>query len=170
MNVKLTMRLAGIGLLMLCASWYHPIHVSVTNIDLDPGRGTVEFTVKIFADDFQDLILHRYGVQLRITEQENPGDKIESVNRYISESLRMEINGNPPGSLQFQDSRINEGAIWLHYKYEYGNRIRNLRIWNTLMLEKFDDQTNLMIVAYDDKENGYRMDNKTTELTLDIKE
>jgi hypothetical protein len=82
----------------------------------------------------------------------------------------MEINGNPPGSLQFQDSRINEGAIWLHYKYEYGNRIMNLRIWNTLMLEKFDDQTNLMIVAYDDKENGYRMDNKTTELTLDIKE
>jgi hypothetical protein len=37
------------------------------------------------------------------------------------------------------------------------------------MLEKFDDQTNLLIIAYNDKENGYRMNNKTTELTLNIK-
>ena len=155
-------------MLILCASWYHPIHVSVTNIDLDPGRGTVELSVKIFADDFQDLILHKYSVQLRITEQENPGDKIESVNRYISEALRMEINGKPSGGMQFRDSRINEGAIWLHYTYEYGKRIRDLRIRNTLMLDKFDDQTNLIIIAYGDKENGYRMDNKTTEITVRI--
>ena len=46
------MRLAGIVLLVLCASWYHPIHVSVTNVDLDPGEGTMDLSVKIFADDF----------------------------------------------------------------------------------------------------------------------
>ena len=163
------MRLAGIVMLMLCASWYHPIHVSVTNIDLDPGKGKMDLSVKIFADDFQDLILHKYSVQLRITDQENPGDKIESVNRYIAETLQMEINGKPSAGLQFLDSRLNEGAIWLHYTYEHGGRIRTVRIRNTLMLEKFDDQTNLLIIAYDNKQNGYRMDNKTTELTFNIK-
>jgi hypothetical protein len=155
------MRAAGIVLLVLCASWYHPIHVSVTNMDIDPGRGTVELSVKIFADDFQDLIFHRYSVQLRLTEQENPGDKIDAVNRYIASALQMEINGKPAEGLQFLESRLNEGAIWLYYKYNYGGRINSLKIRNTLMLEKFDDQTNLLIVAYNDKE--------TTELTLNIK-
>jgi hypothetical protein len=163
------MRAAGIVLLVLCTYWYHPIHVSVTNMDLDPGRGTVELSVKIFADDFQDLIFHRYSVQLRLTEQENPGDKIDAVNRYIASALQMEINGKPAEGLQFLESRLNEGAIWLYYKYNYGGRINSLKIRNTLMLEKFDDQTNLLIVAYNDKENGYMMDNKTTELTLNIK-
>ena len=163
------MRLAGFVLLILCASWYHPVHVSVTNIDMDPGTGTMKFSVKVFADDFQDLILHKYSVRLRITEQENPGDKIHSVNNYIAEALKMEINGKETTGLQFQESRLNEEAIWLFYTYEHGGKIRKIRIRNTLMLEKFDDQTNLLIVSYNDKQNGYRMDNKTTDLTFNIK-
>ncbi len=163
------MRLTGMILLLFCTSWYHPIHVSVTNIDLDPEKGTVDLSVKIFADDFQDLILHHYSVQLRITEQENPDEQIETVNRYIWDALQMEINGKGTAGLQFVDSRVNEGAIWLHYRYEYHGRIRKVRISNTLMLDAFDDQTNLLIVAYGNRQKGYRMDNKTTELTLDIK-
>jgi len=163
------MRLAGFVLLILCASWYHPIHVSVTNIDMDPGAGTMKLSVKVFADDFQDLILHKYSVQLRITEQENPGDKIHSVNNYIGEALKMEINGKETTGLLFQELKLNEEAIWLFYTYEHGGKIRKIRIRNTLMLEKFDDQTNLLIVSYNDKQNGYRMDNKTTDLTFNIK-
>lgn len=164
------MKAAGfVLLLMLCSSWYHPIHVSVTNMDLDPGRGTVELSVKIYADDFQDLILQKYSVQLRLTEQVNPGEKIEAVNRYIAGALQIEINGKPVKDLEFIDSKLNEGAIWLSYRVDSGEKIKSFKVRDTIMLEKFTDQTNLLIVAYDDKQNGYRMNNKNTELTLDIK-
>ena len=163
------MRLVGIVALMLCTSWHHPIHVSVCNIDLDPGKGTISLAVKIFSDDFQDLILRNYSIQLRITEQESPEDQMETVNRYIWEALQLEINGKETAGLQFQETRLNEEAIWFHYTYEHGSRIRKVKVRNTLMLETFDDQTNLLIVVYDDKQNGYRMDNKTTELTFNIK-
>ena len=163
------MRLAGMVLLLLCASWYHPIHVSITNIDLDPGRGTLDLSVKIYADDLQDLILHNYSVQLQITEQKTTEAQIEIVNRYIREAMQLEINGKESTGLEFVESRMNEEAIWLFYKYKHGSSIRKIRIRNTLMLESFDDQTNLMIVSYNNKQNGYRMDNKTTELTFNIK-
>ena len=156
-------------MLLLCASWFHPIHVSICNMDLDPGKGTVDLSVKIFADDFQDLILHKYAVQLQITGQKKPGDQIYSVNRYIGESLQLEINGEKTTGLKYVESRINEEAIWLSYSYEHGSRIRKLKVRNTLMLETFDDQTNLLILTYSGKQNGYRMDNKTTELTFNIK-
>ena len=163
------MRLVGIVLLILCTSWHHPIHVSVTNIDLYPGKGTIDLSVKIFSDDFQDLILHKYGVQLQITEQKKPGKEIESVNKYIEESLQVEINGKMTSGFQFIESEINEEAIWFRYRYEHGSRVRKVIVRNTLMLEKFDDQTNLLILTYDNKQNGYRMDNKNTELSLSIK-
>ncbi len=163
------MRIAGILCLLLLASWYHPVHVTITNIDLDPGIGTVDLSVKIFADDFQDLILHNYSVQLRITEQESPDGQMETVNRYIGEALKLEINGKDTADIRFMDTRLNEEAIWLHYRYEHGDRIRKLKIRNTLMLETFNDQTNLIIISYDQTQNGYRLNNKNTELTLNIK-
>ena len=163
------MRIAGLLIWFICVSWSHPVHVSIINIELEPSAGRVKLMIKIFADDFQDLILQKYSVQLNITGQEDPGDKIGAVNRYIGESLQLEINGNRAAGLQFSESRLNEEAIWLLYSYEHGGRIRKVRITNTLMLEKFHDQTNLMIVSFDSKQNGYRMDNKTTELTLDIR-
>ena len=77
------MRWVGLVVLLTGSAWLHPVHVSVTNLDLDPVGGKVELSVKIFADDFQDLILHKYGVQLNIIEQEDPGDKISAVNEYM---------------------------------------------------------------------------------------
>ncbi len=163
------MRIAGIALLLLFASWNHPIHVSVCNIDLDPDGGKMELSVKIFADDFQDLILHKYSVQLKLMDQELPAEKISSVNHYIGTTLKFEINGRKIEELTFEKSELNEEAIWLYYSYDHGSRIRKINVSNTLMNEKFDDQTNLLIVSYNSTQNGYRMDNKTTDLTFNIK-
>ncbi len=169
MNGIKMMRWMGLIVWLACSSWFHPVHVSVTNLDLDPVRGKVELSVKIFADDFQDLILHKYGIQLNIVEQEDPGERITAVNRYIKESLQLVFNGNETADLQFVESKLNEEAIWLFYRYEHPGRIRKVDIVNRVMLEKFNDQTNLMIVSFNDRQNGYRLDNKTTEFSFNIK-
>ena len=163
------MRWVGLVVLLTGSAWLHPVHVSVTNLDLDPVRGKVELSVKIFADDFQDLILHKYGVQLNIIEQEDPGDKIAAVNEYMQEALQLVFNGNEIADLQFVDAKLNEEAIWLFYRYEHHGKIRKVDIVNRVMLEKFNNQTNLMIVTFNEKQNGYRLDNKTTDLSLNIK-
>jgi hypothetical protein len=105
---------------------------------------------------------------LNIVEQEDPGDRITAVNEYIREALQLVFNGKEAADLQFVASKLNEGAIWLFYRYEFPGKIRKVDILNRVMLEKFSDQTNLMIVSYDDKQNGYRLDNKTTELSFII--
>jgi hypothetical protein len=156
-------------MLLIGTSWLHPVHVSVTNLDLDPVRGQVELSVKIFADDFQDLILHKYGVQLNLVGQEDPGEKIAAVHQYMQEALRLVFNGEEAADLEFVASELNEEAIWLFYRYDFPGKIRRVDIVNRVMLEKFTDQTNLMIVSYHDKQNGYRLDNKNTELSFNIK-
>jgi hypothetical protein len=162
-------RWVGLLVLMTGSAWVHPVHVSVTNLDLDPVSGKVELSVKIFSDDFQDLILNKYGVQLNIIEQEEPGDKIGSVNQYIKEALQLVFNGKEAAELQFMDAELNEEAIWLFYRYDHPGKIRRVNIINRIMLEKFNDQTNLMIVTFNEKQNGYRLDNKTTDLSFNIK-
>ena len=161
-------RWVGLALLLTGSAWLHPVHVSVTNLDLDPVNGKVELSVKIFADDFQDLILYKYGVQLNIIEQEDPGDKIGAVNEYMQGALKLVFNGKEAADLQFVDAKLNEEAIWLFYRYEHHKKIQKVDIVNRVMLEKFSDQTNLMIVTFNEKQNGYRLDNKTTDLSFNI--
>jgi hypothetical protein len=163
------LRTAGLVLLMLLSSWLHPVHVSVTNMDIDPESGGISLAVKLFSDDLQDLIHRKYGVLLNIVEQKDPGEKISAVNRYIAESFQCMVNGTTSVLLEFQESRMNEEAIWLYYHADTGGKIRRLLIRNRLMLEKFDDQTNLIILSYHDVQNGYRLNNKNTELSLNIK-
>jgi hypothetical protein len=71
--------------------------------------------------------------------------------------------------MEFLRSDLNEEAIWLYYTYDHGSRIRKINVRNRIMNEKFDDQTNLLIVSYNNTQNGYRMDNKTTDLSFNIK-
>lgn len=155
--------------MILCASWYHPVHVSVTNMDVDPASGMIKVSIKMFSDDFEDLIEQKYGVKLHITSGEDPGNRIGAVNRYIAESLQCRVNGRDSIILEYTESRVSEEAIWLYYTCEHGERIRRLLINNRLMLDKFKDQTNLVIVCYQDVQNGYRLNNKNTELSLNIR-
>jgi len=159
----------GLVLLVLLSSWFHPVHVSVTNMDFDPESGRINVSIKMFSDDFEDLIYRKYGIQMRITSQEDPGGKVEAVNRYIAGALHCSINGDEPVVLEYLESRLNEEAIWLYYIYDHKGRIRKMKVNNMLMLEKFEDQTNLLIISYNDRQNGYRLNNKNTELSFNIK-
>jgi len=136
------MRIAGLVFFILLSSRFHPVHVSVTNMDIDPEAGQLKVSIKLFSDDFEELIYRKYGVRLNITSQEDPGDKIEAVNRYITEAFRCKVNGKDPVLLEYTESKVGEQAIWLYYIYDHIGRIKKMEIVNTLMLEKFEDQTN----------------------------
>lgn len=163
------LRFAGLMMLLLLSSGFHPVHVSVTNMDIDPESGNINISIKLFSDDLEALISNRYNVQINITAQEDPGGKIEVLNRYIAETFNCQINGEDTVLLEFSKLKLNEEAIWLYYTYRYTGKIRKIDVGNRLMLEKFEDQTNLLILTYRDTQNGYRLNNKNTELSLNIK-
>ena len=167
--VRMILRIAGLVLLILLSSGFHPVHVSVTNMDIDPESGQVNVTIKLFSDDLEELIGRKYGVHLRITAQEDPGEKIEALNRYIGETFHFSVNGNDPVPLKYNKLKLGEQAIWLYYTYDHKGKIRKMEVRNNLMLEKFKDQTNLLILSYHDIQNGYRLNNKNTDLSLNIK-
>jgi hypothetical protein len=163
------LRIAGLVLIIFLSSMYHPVHVSVTNMDIDSESGMITVSIKLFSDDFEELIFTKYGRKLEITSQADPGDSIDVVNRYIAEVLKLTINGSDLVELEYDSTELNYEAIWLNYNYKYGAKVKKVDISNLIMLEKYKDQTNLLIISYNDKQNGYRLNNKNTELSLNIK-
>ena len=134
----------------------HPIHVSVTSMEYQDTDQEFKVAFRIFYDDFESIIGIKYGVQLRLGTPYEMQDGPVYYTRYISEKFIFEADGQMLKP-EFQYKEIIDFSIWLYYKYQCPEDIQRMVIKNELMMDMFDDQTNLMIIKYRDFEKGYTL-------------
>jgi hypothetical protein len=156
----------AVAVWILFFSWMHPVHVSLLNVDLDQKTGKIEIVFKFYSDDFERIIFNKYAIDLDITDKVDPGEKIDVVHKYIGESCQISINGTKIEHWEYTGNQINEGAIWLYYSYLWPGKFQKISITNGVMMDLFEDQTNLVIVNWFDQQNGYRLNNKNREITF----
>jgi ABC-type microcin C transport system permease subunit YejE len=143
----------------------HPIHVSVCNLELNDKENIV--SLKLFKDDFALALKNKYQLDIPM---EKADEKINSkiISNYVNSCLQIELNKNKNLSLDYYYSEINEDAIWIYFKTENIYNATKLKIKNVLMLDIWDDQTNLLIINWKGKENGYRFDRHKVEIEIDL--
>lgn len=143
----------------------HPIHVSVCNVEIEEEKITV--SIKLFSDDFQLALYHNYDKIIPVEELKLPDNKA-LVDRYVSKALQIVLNKKDSIRLKYSTAEMNEEAIWLYYSEEIRN-VKKLQISNSLLLDIYLDQTNLVIINYRGKQNGYRFNSRNTEQLIDLK-
>jgi len=147
---------------------YHPIHVSVTSLEYLEDEELFSASFKIFTDDFEAILFRNYGVKLKIDEDPKPESQIPYFNRYISESFYFIVNEDKKMIPLFERKKVNEEAVWLYYSFKCSQSIKSVRIHNALMMDMFDDQTNLLIFKYFDLEKGYRFKKSKMDIQIEI--
>lgn len=155
-------------LIFLCSGLFHPVHISLSTIDIDPETSEINVSIKLFADDFECMVNQKYNTKLKLMEQVDPGQDIYFINRYIDSSFVLSVNGKEIAGLDYLRNEMSEGAIWLYYRHECGTRIESVSLINSLMCELYQDQTNLVIITVKEEQNGYRLNNKNRELSVRV--
>lgn len=138
-------------------SLLHPVHVSVASIEYIPEKEEFAVSFKIFIDDFESIIYRKYGVELKLGKEDEWKDQSVYFDKYIIDSFSFLIDKNRQLVPVYQRKKINEEAIWLYYSYKCRGKIKSVTIRNSLMMDMFDDQTNLLIMKYFHFEKGYQM-------------
>ena len=128
----------------------HPILVSVCEITHDSRSRQMEITLKLFWDDFEDVLEDRTGEAIRLgQENENPGtDKF--ITDYLSETLLLSINGEPVLPL-YHGREIEDVAVWLYLSVPDIEEVRSVTVSYQAMLHWFKDQVNVVHVDCNDK-------------------
>jgi hypothetical protein len=80
----------------------------------------------------------------------------------------LQINNNVPSKLVYKNKEINEDAIWLYYTIPVTGEVKELEIRNLLLMDIYEDQTNLVIIAINGKESGYRLDYHKQDIKIKI--
>jgi hypothetical protein len=157
-----------ICILTLTIGFRHPIHVSVTNIECVEDGLVV--TTKIFMDDFEEIILRKYGEKVNLVENKDGLAERTNIDNYLKENLKIYLSGRNlfDNSVNLDSTKISEYAIWLNYKVNNIRKIKKLTIVNTIFNDMYEDQTNLVIFNCNDYSEGLKFDIDNTKKEIVI--
>jgi hypothetical protein len=134
----------------------HPVHVSVTSLDINTEKDTIFISQKMYTEDFKLLFYHLY--EKNINPRQNldlSPDDLNLINGYMKDAFVVE-SGSTKLPLGFVRKDQDDESIWLYYTCPMpSNNINSLMLTNSLLLQLFEDQTNLVIVTYKGADTGY---------------
>jgi hypothetical protein len=123
--------------------------------NLEFGKNNLVVSVKLFRDDLQLAIQHETG---KIVDLRSIDDKSEEeiIKIYIFERFKILLDKKEVLEISYTGYEVNEDAVWMFFKAENPGKMKSLRLENSLLVETFHDQTNLIIMNYMGNQNGYR--------------
>ncbi|HBF88331.1 MAG TPA: hypothetical protein DDX39_06775 [Bacteroidales bacterium] len=136
----------------------HPLHFSMTNVEYDNDKQGFSVGIKLFTDDFQNGLIHKFGKNINLAV-ENVDMNSAYISKYINENFLIYIDGKPSNQLTFVSSKKHEDAIWVNFFLPTKNTFHKIEFENKLMLDLFENQTNLLIFYYDNVKQGFNLKN-----------
>jgi hypothetical protein len=146
-------------LVTILFSWLlaaHPVHVSITSLDINTEKDTIFISQKMYTDDFNLLFYHLYEKTVKpMPGKDFTQNELDLINGYMKDAFVVE-SGNSKLPLSFVRKEQDDESIWLYYTCPMPpNIINGLMLTNSLLLQLFEDQTNLVIITYKGADTGY---------------
>jgi len=151
-------------------SYTHPVHVSVANIEYSKDLNELSISIKLFEDDLRLLFFHLNQVEVNLKVESNYNKYNDLIISYFKDHFKLNANNKEMLDLEIKNWKINEEAIWFYLETPLKNEIKTLKISNSLLLDLYFDQKNLVIIKTPVKESGYQFDYKTTEKVIILNE
>ena len=156
-----------LGILLFITLIFHPVHVSVTNIEYIESEKRFEVSFKLFYDDFETIISEKYNVQLHLgTEKKLENEDIYFL-MYIKERFQLFADGEVLEP-RFKSRRMNDDSIWLYFYFEKITSAKKIEVRNSLMMDLFMDQKNLVIIKSKGLEKGYILKSKNDKIDIHL--
>lgn len=145
----------------------HPFYISVCQVDHNPDTGALEMSFRIFMDDLE-LALETMGTERLHLGTEREAEKADIyIGRYLARHVVIEINGRRV-SAAFLGKEVDPDAIWCYVEVENIPVLESITMTNSLLLETFEDQVNLVHVNANGQKKSLVFDNQQVTQTLNF--
>ncbi len=158
---------ARFKLLLLLTAMYHPVHVSVSNLEYNKASHRFELSVKLFYDDFESIIARKYNVFLKLKAEGLNDNEEFYFMKYIKENFILTVNGTKLEPV-YKFRKINEDSVWLYLYFEQKEEPEHITLTNRLMMDMFSDQSNLLMIKSTDFEKGYILKGRKDKIEIDL--
>ena len=151
------------------ASLLHPIHVSVTEIEMDQKDKRLEIMMRVFSDDLELTLRNSLGRAdldiLSLSKAEI--DKI--VSEYLKVHFKISLD-NKPQQNNYLGHELDDLAFIFYIEVPDVGKWKNISIRNDIIMETYNDQSNLVHVTLGETVRSLRLtkSNPVDNLTFDF--
>lgn len=146
----------------------HDFHVSVMRIDHNPETQSLEVALKLFIDDLESSLELLGAPPVKLgTEQEHPETDAFLFN-YLNNRLSFSVNGEEK-SLTYVGKETEIDVVWCYFEVKDVPHLRELHLRNQLLVEQFDDQSNLVHIYAGTEQKSMLLRKGSEEDTVQFK-
>ncbi len=131
------------GLAFNPAATYHPIYVSVTEIEHNAKDKTLEVSCKIFTDDFEKTLRSTYKTYVDLLKPKDKNATNKLVADYVQKHVLINVDGKPV-TLQFLGYEQDEEGIVSYYQVNNINSVKKLDITDNILFEYKKEQLSII--------------------------
>ena len=123
----------------------HKFYVSVTNISYSDKDQALQITSRIFIDDFEEVLMERYGVVSNLATDSETALADEYIEKYLKTKFLVFIDGEQRQYKVLGKKYDNDIMIcYLEIpEIDLGN-IKAIAVQNELLTDLFDEQQNVV--------------------------
>ncbi|WP_339649637.1 DUF6702 family protein [uncultured Salegentibacter sp.] len=147
---KISLILASFFLLSGFKSGAHEFYLSVTEIEYNNEKQSLQIITRVFIDDFEDVLNERYGADLQLSEEAEEGAVAENISKYLKQKLRLQVNGEEL-QLNYLGKEYDADQLILYIEVENLAPFNKIEVTNEILTDLFDDQKNVVHVKVNDK-------------------
>ena len=137
----------------------HPLHVSVTEIEMDAKEKRLEIMMRVFMDDLETTFREKY--QTPDLDVLNPKGKTvdQMMEEYLKTHFKIALD-NKAQVMKYLGHEQEGDAFIFYIEVANVKKWKTIQIQNDIIMEMYDDQSNIVHVTSNETVRSVRLTRK----------
>ena len=133
----------------------HEYHASVTNMQYDPKERVFEVSVRMFTDDLEKTLTKENDGQRVIFEKKYEKNNDLLLEKYVRKHFAIQNSQKQRKPFNYVGHETEAEAQWIYLELPYPEPFRGVTLQQSVLLDMFDDQVNLLTVNYNEQKKTF---------------
>ena len=138
----------SMGFYLLPTATAHRFHTSLTRIDYNSELKIYEITIQLFTHDLKPILGKRSGKRV---ELEKTSDVDKLILSYLNEHFALTDKKGEVKTLKWIGKEVEIDSVRIYLETVATENPESYQLKNTIFLENFPEQVNLVVCRYDGK-------------------
>ncbi|HEX6333499.1 MAG TPA: DUF6702 family protein [Flavisolibacter sp.] len=135
----------------------HPFYVSVTEIRHDAATKNMEFSFKIFTDDFEKALEKYFKAPVDLTAAQHREAAEKYIREYIATHFSITVDGVPL-QLSFIGFERERESVYSYFEAAGISSVQAITVRNNILYDYKQEQVNILHVTVNGKRQSHKLE------------
>ncbi len=144
----------------------HDFHTSLAQVYYNKSSQAFEVTLRVFTDDLETALAQENGnKKVDLTDAQQADSVIAG---YLNKHFAVIDRQNKKKQMKYVGKELEVDVTWIYIEIPMGGGVEGIQIQNSILMEIFDDQVNIINFKYLSTERTYLYRAKQTIQRVDL--